>query len=110
VQGVESALGRLDGVQHVEAVLGTLRVHITPAKDRVLHFAAVPEALLSVATVMERMEILADGRVEDGRFRIEGWPEAYPIEGAGPSPGIQLVRAEVRIVDGAPRLRALPRG
>jgi len=57
-----------------------------------------------------RTRITAKGRVERGgdgaRFRIGGWPDAYPIEGELPD-GPSTIRAGVRFGDVLPRLHLL---
>lgn len=106
--GAERALGRLEGVRSVEAVIGSLRVQVTPERDRTLDFAAIPPAVAEGAGLnVRRIQILADGRVEPGpRFRIDGWPDAFPLDGDLPD-GPARIRAEVRVGDGGPTLRLL---
>jgi hypothetical protein len=111
VRGAEGALGRLEGVREVEANTGTRRVRVTPAADRTLDFAAIAPALWREGIRALRVEILAAGTLEPGpRFRISGWPRSFPVDGEAPVGGSAgLVRAEVRVVDGAPRVRLLSR-
>jgi len=108
---VKRALGRLDGVRHIEAVPGTLRVTITPANDRVLELAAIAPVLWGEGIRVLAMRIVAEGTVESEgegwRFRIRGWPEAWPVEGKVPAEGEAAIRATVEIADGASRLRIL---
>jgi hypothetical protein len=105
VDGVKGAVGRLDGVQHVEVEFGTRLVRITPMRDRTIDLAAIGPAVRAGSTRMTRMRIVADGAVEPGaRFRIAGWPEAYAIEGAAPPEGPASVRANVHFSGAAPSL------
>jgi len=75
-----------------------------------MDLAALDPAVRAGGGRVVRMRIVAKGRVErDGggaRFRIEGWPEAYAIEGAGPD-GPCTIRAGVRLDDGTPRLHVV---
>lgn len=54
-----------------------------------------------------RTRIAATGRVTGGSFRIDGWPEAYPIEAGGLPDGPCSIRAGVRFGAGAPRLHVV---
>ena len=111
MRAAERALGRLDGVRGVEANTGTRRVHVTPSGDRAIDFAAIAPALWREGIRALRVEFLAAGTVEPGpQFRIAGWPRAFPVDedARGDDPS-GLVRAEVRIVDGATRVRLLAR-
>jgi len=55
---------------------------------------------------VRRINIVADGFVEPGpRFRIAGWPEAFPLDG-NLAPGRTRLRAVVRVDQGAIRLEA----
>jgi hypothetical protein len=112
VDGVRDAVGRLDGVRKVEVQLGTQRAYITPAKDRTLDLAAIgPAARAGAGANVVRMRIAARGQVEKdaggARFRIAGWPVAYPIEGDDLAEGTRSIRAGVRIEGGTPRLHLL---
>ncbi len=104
MQGAKRALGRLDGVRRVEAVPGTLRVRIVPSGDRTLDLAAIGPLLWDQGIRALEIRIVAVGAREGGRFRIRGWPEAWPIEG---EPRGDVLHAAVTFVDGAPRLRVL---
>jgi hypothetical protein len=107
---VKTALGRLEGVREVEARPGTLRVYITPAEGRTVDLAAIEPALRREGIRPVWMRIHAEGRMEPGpRFRITGWPVAYPAEGARVPEGNIRVRAQVQIEAGAIRLRILER-
>jgi hypothetical protein len=108
VDGVRDAVGRLDGVQHVDVELGTKLVRIAPARDRTLDLAAIGPAVRAGSARMTRMRIVAEGAVEPGaRFRIAGWPDAYAIEGAAPPVGPASIRANVHFATGAPTLHLL---
>lgn len=108
MDGVRDAVGRLDGVQHVEVEFGTRLVRITPARDRTLDLAAIGPAVRAGSARVVRMRISAEGTVEHGaRFRIAGWPEAYGIDGEGPPEGPCSIRANVHFPDGAPQLHWL---
>ena len=108
---MKNAVGRLDGVQHVEVELGTRLVRITPSRDRTLDFAAIDPAVRTRSARVVRMRISAKGVVEHGAdgagFRIDGWPTAFPIDGIDPPDGPCTIRANVRVVDGTPRLHLL---
>jgi len=89
-------------------------VAITPKDDETLDFAALRPALWSEGLRAGRIRIVADGRVEsDGssprRFRIAGWPAAFPIAGDAPEEGPARIRADVELTSGEPRLRILSR-
>jgi hypothetical protein len=108
VDGVKGAVGRLDGVQHVEVEFGTRLVRITPMRDRTIDLAAIGPAVRAGSTRMTRMRIVADGAVEPGaRFRIAGWPEAFAIDGAAPPEGHASIRANVHFAAERPTLHAL---
>lgn len=57
------------------------------------------------------MRITAKGRVEragnETRFRIDGWEEAYRIEGDNLPDGPCTLRLGVRFDDGVPRLHVV---
>ncbi|HEX5138170.1 MAG TPA: hypothetical protein VFY93_14435 [Planctomycetota bacterium] len=57
------------------------------------------------------MRIAARGRIErDGketRFRIDGWEDAYPIEGDDLKDGARTLRLGVRFTDGKPHLHVV---
>jgi len=108
---VKNAVGRLDGVRHVEVELGTRLVRITPARDRTLDLAALAPAVRKGGARAVRMRIVAAGAVEPGPgFRIAGWPVAYAIDGEAPPEGPCSIRATVHITGGTPRLRLVGRG
>ena len=108
MDGVRDAVGRLDGVQHVEVEFGTRLVRITPSRDRTLDLAALGPAVRAGSARVVRMRIVAEGAVEPGaRFRIAGWPTAYAIEGDGLPEGTRTIRANVHLADGTPRLDVL---
>ena len=51
------------------------------------------------------MRIVADGTIENGdRFRIDGWPEAFPLSGSDLPDGHTRIRASVRFKGGEPQL------
>lgn len=58
---------------------------IHPARDRTIDFAALRRALSREGVRPGRMILVADGTVESGRFRIEGWPVAFPVAGDLPA-------------------------
>ena len=108
MDGVKDAVGRLDGVQHVEVEFGTKLVRITPMRDRTLDFAAIGPAVRAGSARVVRMRIVAEGTVEPGaRFRIAGWPDAYPLDGEAPPEGPCSIRANVHLAGGVPRLHLL---
>jgi hypothetical protein len=86
-------------------------VYDTPARDRTLDLAAFEPAVRTGGGRVVRTRIAAKGRVERGggsaRFRIDGWPDAYPIEGDGLPDGPCSVRAGARFERGAPRLHVV---
>jgi hypothetical protein len=83
---------------------------VSPAPDRTLDLAEITPALWREGVREHGVRILADGIVErDGdvvRFRIDGWPEAYPVDGPAPAPGRYRFEADGDISGGRPRLRA----
>jgi hypothetical protein len=108
VQGAERALGRLDGVRDVEAIVGSLKVRIVPAPDRTLDFARLKPTLWSVGIRAQKIQIVADGSIESpGTFRIRGWPDAYPVKGLGPDQRPTRLRAAVNIRADGPHLQAI---
>jgi len=108
---VKNAVGRLDGVRHVEVELGTRLVRITAARDRTLDLGALAPAVRTGGARVVRMRIVAAGAVEPGpAFRIAGWPVSYAIDGEAPPEGPCSIRATVHISDGAPRLRLVGTG
>jgi hypothetical protein len=102
-------MGSLEGIQEVDAVVGGFTVTLVPEPDRVVDLAKIPDALWREGVRTRRLTILADGTIEhadDGpRFRIAGWPAAYPIDGAAPPPGPARVTADVDLTGAEPRLR-----
>ena len=105
---MKNAVGRLEGVHHVEVEMGARLVVITPAHDRTLDLAALGPAVRSGGARVVRTRIVALGTVEPGgRFRIQGWPTAYPIDGAPPPEGPRSIRASVRFPEGTPRFDLL---
>jgi len=83
-------------------------VYITPARDKTLDLVAISPAVRSGGARVVRTRITAKGVVEEGsRFRIDGWPVAYPLEDEGVPTGARLVRAGVRFPDGSPTLYLL---
>lgn len=110
MDGVRDAVGRLDGVQHVEVELGTKLVYITPTRDRTIDLVAIGPAVRAGSARVVRMRIVAEGTMEPAaRFRIAGWPTAFAIEGEDLPEGPCSIRASVRITDGMPRLHLLER-
>ena len=96
----------MDGVRDVEAIVGSLKVRIVPAPDRTLDFAQLKPTLWSVGIRAQKIRVVADGTVESpGRFRIRGWPEAYPVAGLGPDQRPTHLRAVVKIRGGGPHLQ-----
>ncbi len=107
---MKNAVGRLDGVRHVEVELGTRLVRITPARDRTLDLTAIAPAVRAGGARVVRMRIVAAGAVEPGpSFRIAGWPVSYAIDGDAPPEGPCSIRANVHIDGGTPRLSVLER-
>ena len=76
-----------------------MTIVIRPAADRTLDFAAVRRALAREGVRPGRMVLVADGTVDDGRFRIDGWPASFPLTAERPAGHVRL-RATV-LVDGA---------
>jgi hypothetical protein len=72
--------------------------------DRTLDLAALAPAVRSGGGRVVRTRIVANGLLEGDRFRIAGWPDAYPIEAEGLPDGPLSIRAGVRFESGAPRL------
>jgi len=109
VRGAERALGRLEGVHEIDAPIGSLRIGIVPAEDRVLDFAAIRPALWKEGIRTRGIAILAEGSVEGGAgggtFRIRGWPSAFPVRGDVPAPGVATMRADVSVEEGRTVLR-----
>lgn len=102
---MKNAVGRLDGVQHVEVELGTKLAYITPMRDRTIDLAALGPAVRAGSARIVRMRIVAEGIVEPGpRFRIAGWPLAFEIDDDDLPLGPSSIRASVHFVDGVPRL------
>ncbi len=104
MRGAERALGRLEGVQSIDAPIGSLRIGIVPARDRVLDFAAIRPALWRQGIRTRGITIVAKGTVEGGAgggtFRIRGWPSAFPLRGDLPASGAATVRADVGVDGG----------
>lgn len=105
MEGAERAPGRLEGVRKVEAIVGGFQVVVTPRPDRTLDLAAIRPELMKVGVRTRRLRLLADGTAEGNRFRIRGWPEAYPLEGFDLPTSEARLRAAVRIENGRPTLR-----
>ena len=102
----------LDGIRDFEAEVGSLSVIIKPARDRVLDLYAVRRALATERVRLHGMRIVAEGRVEGRgeagqRFRIDGWPEAFPIRGDNLPNGHARIRASVTFKAGVPQLRLI---
>jgi hypothetical protein len=84
--------------------VGALTISIHPARDRTLDFLAVRRALSREGVRPGRMIVVADGTVEDGRFRIDGWPETFPLTESLPAGRVRL-RASVRMDGGEVKFR-----
>lgn len=110
MRGVENALGGLEGIHKIDAPIGGFEVKITPAKDKTLDLAAIPDAIWQASINTYHMNIAARGRVERGedgapRFRISGWPHTYALEGSYLPEEERVYRARVRVIGGEARLR-----
>lgn len=69
-----------------------------------MDLAALEPAVRAGGGRVVRTRIAASGFLEGGRFRFDGWPEAYPIDATALPDGPRSIRAGVRFEDGAPRL------
>lgn len=86
-------------------------MYITPARERTLDLAAIGPAVRAGGARVVRTRIVARGTVETGpRFRIDGWPDAYPIEGDDIGLGHRSIRAGVRFPESGPQLYLLGDG
>jgi hypothetical protein len=72
-----------------------------------MDLAALEPAVRAGGGRVVRTRIAAKGRLEGDRFRIDGWPEAYPIEATGLRDGPCTIRAGVRFEGGTPRLHVV---
>jgi hypothetical protein len=110
VRGAKRTLGGLEGVRNVEAEIGTFHVTITPGEKETLDLAAIRPALQQGGLNVRRVYIVADGKKEGSHFRIDGWPDAYPLDSgaADLAEGHVRLRAIVRISAGVPHLRVVP--
>ena len=84
---MENALARQVGLQDIEIDLQTNWVTIRPAGDQYVPLEEIPRTIKRAGYSPAEMAIKATGRVESQGagtvFRIRGWPESYPISGAG---------------------------
>ena len=113
MKGVQDALRRLEGVDHVRVELQTNLVTITPEPDVELDLAAIPKAIRRAGFTPADMELVARGefgeRGGEPTFRIRGWttPLRARADAEPPSGEIRL-RARVEIEGTEPVLVPLP--
>jgi len=104
----------MDGVREIEVDVGALQVRILPQPDRTVDLAALRPALAPEGIRLRRIRIVAEGRVERAaaglRFRIAGWPDAFPLTGADLPEGPARVRASVTFEDDVPQLQVVASG
>jgi hypothetical protein len=70
-------------------------ITIRPQSDRTIDFRALRRALSREGVRTQRIHIIADGTMEGGAFRIDGWPDAHKLDGDLPD-GHHRIRAAVR--------------